>query len=739
MAKLNRRDFIKITSAGVGGMALGTGAMGSAADLLFSDVAQARQGDVIVKTPTVCDVCFWQCAGWAYTKNGKPWKIIGNENDPHSRGRMCTRGSGGWGAYLDPDRLKKPLLRVGERGKQRFEEVSWDKALDYVAEKMLLIKEKYGPESMALFYHGGAGHYFKGLLGAYGSGNHTAPSYAQCRGPRASAWIATYGAGVLSPECTDLRNTKCLVLIGSHIGENLHNNQVSGFGEAIDKGATIIVVDPRFSVAASKAQYYLPIKPATDLALILAWINVLIEKEWYDKAFVEQYTHGFEELKAHVAQMTPEWAAKITDIPAQVIIETAKEMSQAAPSVIVHPGRHVTWYGDDTQRTRAIAILNALLGSWWRKGGFYKGERVKVPEVPGPKPPRPKSNWRELLDGKYALANTSLSSGICFATIPGDREFNFKGWLVCATNLIKTLPDIPQTMEAIQNLELLAVVDSMPMEITGWADVVLPECTYLERYDCLRASPHREPNVALRMPALEPLYDSKPASWIANRLAHKLGVGKYEPHEDIEQGIEWQLKELGTSLAEMKKIGVKKFPRKRPLYPLEDLPEKKFKTPTKKIELFSTKCEEYGFDPLPKYTAHEEPPDKYYRLLYGRAPAHTFSKTTNNPKLTELMPENSLWVNTQVAREWGIKNGQRVKLENQDGAKSTFSIKVQVTERIRPDVVYMVHGFGHTQKQMRRSYGRGACDNELITKIKYDPLMGGTGMRGNFVTFLLDA
>jgi thiosulfate reductase/polysulfide reductase chain A len=188
----------------------------------------------------------------------------------------------------------------------------------------------------------------------------------------------------------------------------------------------------------------------------------------------------------------------------------------------------------------------------------------------------------------------------------------------------------------------------------------------------------------------------------------------------------------------MKRLGVKTFDRTYDdlyFYPGQDV---EFYTPTGKIELYSTSMEEAGYDPMPKYTQHEEPPQGYYRLIYGRAPMHTFSRTSNNPNLTALMHENSVWVNPRVAKEWGLSTGQYVYLMNQDGRRSEFSIKVRVTERIRWDSVYMVHGFGHDQKKLRRCYGKGASDTNLITRVHVDPIMGGTGMRGNFVTFITD-
>jgi len=734
----SRRDFIRVSSIGAGGLTLGIPALTSLAKN-FSD-KDIPVYDGMRRTPTYCEVCFWKCAGWVYKKdNWDIWKITGNDDDLHSNGRFCPRGTGGVGMYNDEDRLKTPLIRTEVNGKQTFREASWDEALDLVAKGLKKVAEEHGPECVALFSHGSGGKYFGNLLKAYGSNNITAPSYAQCRGPREVGFIATYGEGVESPERTDIRDTKCLVLIGSHLGENMHNGQVQEMSDAIDKGATIITVDPRYSTAASKSKFWLPIKPATDLALLLAWIHVIIDEGLYDKDYVEKYTFGFEYLKKHVKNMSPEWAYGITTLDPQLIRETARAMGNASPAVIVHPGRHVTWYGDDTQRLRAVAILNALLGSWGRRGGFYRPETASLPSYPHPEYPEIKRTWRDAFPGKFELADLALASGICDATIPvAERDCSFKAWIVNGTNLIETLPDQDNTLEAIKNLDLMVVVDTMPMEITGWADVILPECTYLERYDLIRTSPHREPQIALRMPAVYPKNDTKPAYWIVRELSKKMGLVDHFPHENLEEMLDWQLKQVGSSLEEMQRIGVKTMDREYDDLFFAPGEEVEFYTNTGKIELYSTELEAKGFDPMPVYTPHEEPPEGFYRLIYGRAPMHTFSRTSNNPNLTDLLAENAVWINPTVAYEWGLENDQYIHLVNQDGKKSKFPLKVRVTERIRWDSVYMVHGFGHDQKKMKRCYGKGASDTNLISKVHIDPIMGGTGMRGNFVSFVTE-
>ena len=737
----SRRQFIKIGSLSAAGLIFGGGLLETFADNVLKNNQSYFKGPYdFTRTPTYCEVCFWKCAGWVHKdENGRIKKIIGNDDDPNCNGRFCPRGTGGVGMYFDEDRLKTPLLRVEKNGEQTYREASWDEAFDFIASKMNQIKKEHGPECTALFTHGSGGKYFGKLLKGFGSNNIAAPSYAQCRGPREVAFLATYGQGINSPENTDIRDTKCLVLIGSHLGENMHNGQVQEMSDAIDKGATIITVDPRFSTAASKSKHWLPIKPSTDLALLLSWMNVIINEGLYDKEYLEKYAFGFEELKAHVQSYTPEWAYGVTTIKPQQIRETAREMANAAPAVIVHPGRHVTWYGDDTQRLRAVAILNALLGSWGRRGGYYNPEKASVPHFKLPDFPKPSKNWRDAMGGKYELADLALASGVCDASIPSpEMSCAIKGWIVNGTNLINTLPDQRKTIAAIEALDLLVVVDTMPMEITGYADVVLPECTYMERYDSLRVSQGREPSIALRMPAVDPLYNTKPAYWMARELAKKLDLLQYFPFENIEDEIDWELKQVGSSLEEMQRIGVKRMTREFDDLYFGENEDVEFNTNTGKIELYSTALEEEGFDPMPKFTQHPEPEEGFYRLIYGRAPMHTFSRTANNPNLTDLMDENTVWINPKVAKEWDLTNDQYIYLENQDGVISDFQIKVRVTERIRWDSVYMVHGFGHTDKRMTRAFGKGVSDTQLITNVMVDPIMGGTGMRGNFVTFRLD-
>ncbi|OGV30182.1 MAG: nitrate reductase, partial [Stygiobacter sp. RIFOXYC12_FULL_38_8] len=689
----------------------------------------------IQKIPTYCDICFWKCGTVAYLKDGELWKVEGHPNDPLSKGRLCPRGTGGIGAVSDPDRLRSPLIRTRERGEEVWKEVTWDEALGYIADKMQKIKTQYGPESVASFSHGIGGNFLKHTLKAYGAINFAAPSFAQCRGPRDVGFELTFGEAIGSPERTDIENAKCLVLIGSHLGENMHNTQVQEFANAVQNDASVIVVDPRFSVAASKAKYYLPIKPGTDIALLLAWMNVIVSEKLYDVDYVSKYGFGFEQFAAELSAYTPEWAYTETGIEPELIRASAREMAMHKPATLVHPGRHATWYGDDAQRSRAIALLNALLGSWGRKGGFFYPASYSLPGYPYPAYP---TSTKEKLDNpgkKYPFASEEITTGIREATIT-EQPYPIKGWFIYATNLIHALPNQEETIKAIQNLDLMVVVDVIPSEIAGWADVVLPESVYLERYDDLHMSAFKETFIGIRQPVVESPADQKPNWWIAKKLAEKLGLGNYYPWNHVEDYLDHRLKAGGLSLEQLKKEGIIRGP-KPPIY-FEDGIVPEFPTPSGKIEFYSLQLQEAGFDPVPKFKRPEQAPSGYYRLLFGRAPVHSFSRTQSNRILMDMMEENEVWVNQDVAEKWGLKNAQHVRLKNQDGVVSN-KIKVKVTERIRTDCVYMVHGFGHNSKMLKGAFGKGASDAGLVTKYATDPLMGGTGMNVNFVTFEMEA
>ncbi len=725
---VTRRDFIKIAGA-VAGSGMGAGR-------LLPSVFASETGPAPLEggTATVCEMCHWYCGTIAKVVDGKVVKLDGNPDHPNSKGKLCARGNAGIGLLYDPDRVKTPLIRTGARGDGKYRKASWDEALNYIAEKMEAIKKSYGPESVCLFTGAGCSSHLIPLMAAFGSPNFGNPAFAQCRGPRDIGFQLTFGEYPGAPERLDLANSKVIVLFGSHLGENMHNSQVQDFADAAGRKAKIIVVDPRFSTAAGKAEFWLPIKPGTDLALMLAWTNILIREGLYDKSYVERYATGFEELAASVAECTPEWAEKETDVTAGRIVETALEIGRYKPAVCIHPGRHASWYGNDVQRSRALAILTAILGSWGREGGFYLPTKAWLKKARSPKG-YPLPGREALIDlSPYPLASMAgLTNGITnlarTATITG-KPYPIKGWIVMGTNIVKALPNEKETLEAIKNLDLLVTAEILPLETAMLSDVILPSASYLEQFTDLMVERGRHLGVCMGKAAVKPLYESRDGYTIARELARKLDLAEYFPWETLEDKIKAQCRLWKIDYEELARKGYVHFEETYNAY-ITSQNQPEFRTPSGKIELYSKELEKHGFDPIPKHTPVQQP-EGYFRLLYGRSPVHSFSRSTNNPLLTQLYGENEVWINARKAEAMGIENGQHVVLVNQDGVRSN-RVKAKITQRIREDCVYMVHGFCSSSKDLRNAYRKGADDQGLITRYAIDPICGSTGMRVNFV------
>jgi thiosulfate reductase/polysulfide reductase chain A len=732
--KFNRREFFRRSSTA--GVLAGASAVSGKGQSHPPGWAGTRRVEEIA---TNCEMCFWRCGVLAEVAGGKVLKLSGNPGHPLTEGRLCARGNAGTSLLYDPDRLKHPLLRTGQRGEGKFRPITWNEALDFFAVRLKELKSKYGPESVAFFPHGVASTWFSTLMRAFGTPNAAEPAFAQCRGPREVGYALTFGQGLGSPEPVDLAESKLIVLIGTHIGENIFTSQVTAFAEGLARGAKLIVVDPRFSTAASKADWWLPIRPGTDIALLLAWINVLIAEGIYDKDYVARYAQGLPELASHIKEFTPEWAETITELPAETIRATARAMGQAKPAVALHPGRHTTWYGDDTQRARAMAILTALLGSWGRKGGIFLPTPVKAGKFSLPPFPESKRGRADGAGTLYPLASEEqgVTNGLVDATVAG-KPYPIKGWVVYGQNVLESIPRRENTLRAIEQLDLMVVVDVLPMEQVNYADLVLPEATYLERYDMPQiAESAKTPYIALRQPAVEPLYESKPGWWIAQQMARRLDLQDYFPWSTPEEHLKKLTEPMHVNLGELYAKGAVAFAG-RP-YIENRLPEDgpPFPTESGKIDLYSPMLKQLGFDPLPRYVPVADPPLGYFRLIYGRAAVHSFARSQNNAVLDALMSENEAWINRQAARDLRVSEGQEVVIENQDGARS-LPVKVRITSGIRRDCLYMVHGFGHRSRALRRAYHKGASDTNLMTRVQVDPIMGGTGMRVNFVRVLTD-
>jgi thiosulfate reductase / polysulfide reductase chain A len=313
------------------------------------------------------------------------------------------------------------------------------------------------------------------------------------------------------------------------------------------------------------------------------------------------------------------------------------------------------------------------------------------------------------------------------------QPYPVKGLIAYGVSLFHTIPNVPRTKQALKKLDFVMVVDALPQDHVAWADVVLPEATYLERYDELWACAHKTPYVALREPAIEPMYQTKPAWWMVRELGLRLGLEGFFQWQTAEEYLNARLSSIGLNIAKLHEQGGITIQKGKPwLADYEAENASPFATSSGKVELYSDALAKANIKPLPEYEPPQPAPEGFFRLLYGRSPVHTFARTQNTPVLSELYPENQVWVNDEAAASLGFKTGDRVWLENQDGGRSG-PIMVVVTQRIRRDAVYLVHGFGHDAPGMRRAHKKGASDAALQTRYVLDPISGGAGLRVNFV------
>ncbi len=739
---MKRRDFLKL-SAGTS-LALATLDLTSRG---FFRKAQAHSsagaglpGSLGAKeVSSVCEMCFWRCPIVAKVKGGKVVKIEGHPKSPtNGRGdkaRVCARGNSGVKLLYDPDRVLHPLKRKGKRGEGQFVKISWDEALDEVAHNLKKVKEQYGPHALAYFDHGASAEPLREIFKALGTENYSnEPAFFQCVGPVAVAYLSTMGyltSGTM--QYTDMANAKAMLLVGTHIGENVHVSHVMEFVEGLSKGAKLVVVDPRFSVAAGKADLWLPIRPGTDTALLLAWINYVIQHELYDKEFVAQYCKGFEALKKAVKDWSLERAARICDLPKDKMEEGIKILAAARPQVLIHPGRHSTWYGKgDVYRHQALAILAALFGAVGTPGGLYFPTPISLGHVHSVKEVEPQESDEPLKD-KYPFSGPipgNPTNEIIKATLTG-KPYPIKAWGVCGVNILQTIPNPYQTMEALKKLDFIFSFEMYPTETALWSDIVLPDTVYLERYDDVYVYDGLpECYVTVRQPAVKPLGEARSPFWVAKELAQRLGLDIFHAASEKEI-LEEKLKGLNLSLEKLQAQGGLIVLPAKGAYDRKNF-KNIYGEAGLKINLAVEDFADEDFSATPVFEPTPAPPKGFARLIYGRVPVHTFSRTMNNEWLHHEWPENQAWINEEVAQKLGIKDGEEIVLENQDGKRS-YPVKAKVTPGIRPDCIYLPHGFGSRSAKLRRAHQKGASDQFLITHYVQDPFMGASSHRTSFV------
>ncbi len=719
---ISRRDFLKLGAAGAGAVALGQMLPARAAQAARDAGTINAEGNGFVHS--MCEMCVWRCGLIAKVVEGRVVKLDGNPEHPHSRGNLCPRGQSGLMNTYDPDRVLSPLVRVGKRGEGLFRKTSWNEALDIVASNMSKIKDKYGAEAMVFSStHNLSQPLFENLLYAFGSPNY-GTQRSLCFNAMIVANMMTYGMEEPARIYDD--KLKYILLTGRNLLEAISTSETHDLIMAIDRGAKVVYLDPRYTKTASKATEWLPIKPGNDLAFHLALLNVIIGEKLYNSSFVEKNTIGFEELKKEVSRYTPEWAAPLTGIPADTIIRIAHEFADAAPHALAHNGWRTSNFVNSFHTQRAITILNALMGNWdvvLTEAGGEESGTLGAPSQPAY--PRISALRLDGVPWKYPVVPFKIGvfQEMRDNIVSGD-PYQAHGWFISRQNPIMSLPDRGKTLEAFGKLDFIVTVDIIMNDTAWFSDVILPEASYLERYDPLLPVGDK---VFLRQPVIEPQGEAKSALWIYKQLGNRLGLSDFFQYEDEEDYLRQQLAPLGVSLEEVKAKGYAEAPESAHS---GEVAEKTWDTPSGKIELFSDTLAKVGFPGVPTWEEPPQPTDGQFFLLTGKIATSTQFGTQNNQLLHKYSEEPHLWMNAQTAAELGLATDDWVEVTSDVGQIHT---KLLATQAIRPDCVYMTPGYGHLSKGLKTAYGVGASDSALHVTYT-DPISGGQALSQTFVT-----
>ncbi|WP_258360111.1 molybdopterin-dependent oxidoreductase [Moorella sulfitireducens] len=714
--RISRRTFLK-GSLVAGALATFGGRL---VPLDQAEAAEATTPAAARVVPTICEMCGVKCGVLAHVRDGRVWRLTGNPKDPQSGGRLCARGNAGTKTLYDPDRLKGPMKRVGDG---KFQPISWEQAFAEIGAKLQELKGRYGPQTLVWLAHPELiSPLEKHFMAAFGSPNYTghAPT---CYSSRNVAFEQMYG-GVPG---VDYRNVKYYIAFGRNLTGGIKNPDIQKIVAAKAEGARLVAVDPRLNDFAFFADEWLPIRPGTDLAMILAMINVIIKENLYDASFVAERTLGFEELKAGVATYTPEWAAKITGIDAETITRIARELAAAKPAAAVDPGWHAvtgSQYYNSVQTARAVAALNALLGNLGAKGGLTFPSKIQLGDpspIMGPKPPAAAGpRWDGAGSEKWPLIKAHGMIQVFPERVKEDKPYPIKAAVIQHLNPVRSSSDSVAFIEALKQLELVVAIDIQMNDAVYYAHYVLPEATYLERYDPLMTAGNK---VILRQPAVEPLFDTKGAEEIIAGLAKAAGLGEYF-NFTLEQYNDALLAPLGMTQVQLASTGIAEVKAQPPDYT-------KLKTTSGKIELACQAFVKAGSTLTPVWEPPlVEPKDDEFRFIQGHVPMHTHTTTDNNAYLHSLMPENELWINPGPAAKLGIKTGDLVEVASKVGK---VKLKARVTEGIHPEAVFMAHGFGCGVPIRKLAYNKGANDSALIPVITA-PVSGAAAQCETLVT-----
>jgi anaerobic selenocysteine-containing dehydrogenase len=639
-------------------------------------------------------LCVWDCGIKAHVEDGRLVKTEGMPEHPVTNGYICPRGEN-LPAYVYSD---SRLLYPYRRKNKGLERITWDQALDICAENLTKIKEKYGSKALAIF------------CGSVGVENIEVAAFAQrfksayntpnllsveniCYRMRILARQLTFGRYVGE----DYRKAECIVLwghnpdgsrrmLGDLIREKIANEKIE-----------LIVIDPKRTDLA-KMGLHLQIRPGTDAALALAMLHVIINEDRWDKEFVENYTKGFPELKEHIQQYTPEWAAEITGIPATDIKIVARIFAQSNAACILQGINTLDQHQNGFQNSRLLSLLQIVTGNIDKPGTWVTIPFIRMADLRLPMEEKPigadeypifYSVWGRV--SPYGIA--TLFPKAVLEGIP----YPLKASIVTAANPLVTYPDSGLYRKAFEALDFRVSIDPFINETAELSDVLLPACTFLEKSSLgyVYGVVNCEPYAMLRQKVIEPLGESRPDWWIWTELAKRMGMGELFPWTSEEEIFDYLLEPSGFKDELKNKLGI--FFAEKGYYQYKTKP---FPTPSKKIEIYSDTLKEYGYDPLPGYVEPAQSPVstpelfKEYPIILisgARQPEYAHSQQRNIPALRALNPEPLAEMHPATAQRHGLVDGEKVKISTKHGS---VKMRLKTNEDVMTGVVTVPHGWG---------------------------------------------
>jgi len=692
---------------------------------------------------TVCKDCHVACGVLAHVKDGKLIKVEGDPDHPLNQGIMCPKGLSIKQLVYHPDRIIYPMKRVGERGEGKFERISWDEALDTITTKLKGYIEEYGSNSILCSVGGKPSKTMRawyGVANSLGSPNVGWTDNPYCFGPFTIAERYTYGNFISWEMGSDVKNTNCIIVWAGHPAYS-HPTWGRMFMQARARGAKVVVVDPRFTPMASKADLWLQIRPGADGALAMAMLNVIINEELYDKEFVDKWCIGFEELKERVQEYSPEKMAEITWLNKDDIIKAARWYGTIKPACL-YQRAGLEMLSNSTQTIRAVACLRALTGNIDVKGGnvfdtfppgFIGHVYLWFPENRMPwevEELRIGADRYPLLSGPRAPLGTPHTPSVIDAILT-DKPYPVKAWFI-SNDILLCVPDSRRNIEALKRVDFLVVTEFFKTTTAYYADILLPAATWIETDDIESCYTNL---IACRQAAIEPVGECKDEMWMMFEILNRMGITYNAfPVKTMEETYEIRLKGIDTKWEDFKKQHIIEIPMRYKKYE-----ETGFLTPTGKVELYSETFKKHGYDPLPNYVESPYSPvsnpelvKKYPFTLItcGVKINYMHSMGRNIPWLREMSPDPNMEIHPDTASELGIKDGDWVWMEMPYGLSGRVKSKAKLTRGIHPKVVQCLSHWWYPEKP-GPDHGQSEVNINMITPNKpVDPIAGTPPLTG---------